>query len=207
MSLISHVPRVFPAHRSWLIGALVLILLSTGLSLSASAGDYSDREAAKAVIAAAEEAGVEVGDLIVAVESESIEDVGDLRRALRERDGQTFGLEVIRDGRPLSLTVTLPEREDDPRQAALRAEELTRTFPRFAEGYWRLGANLARAGEPARAGPALLATSRARAGATAIHFDLIAAALYPVRACPRPRRSLSRSAGSAAGSDPRARLP
>ena len=59
MSLTSHVPRVFPAHRSFLIGALVLILQSTGLSLSAFAGDYSDREAAKAVIAAAEEAGVD----------------------------------------------------------------------------------------------------------------------------------------------------
>lgn len=59
MSLISHVPRVFPAHRSLLIGALVLILQSIGLSLSAFAGDYSDREAAKAVIAAAEEAGVD----------------------------------------------------------------------------------------------------------------------------------------------------
>ena len=59
MSLISHVPRVFPARRSLLIGALVLILQSTGLGLSAFAGDYSDREAAKAVIAAAEEAGVD----------------------------------------------------------------------------------------------------------------------------------------------------
>ena len=59
MNLISHGPRVFPTHRGLLIGALVLILQSTGLSLSASAGDYSDREAAKAVIAAAEEAGVD----------------------------------------------------------------------------------------------------------------------------------------------------
>ena len=57
------------------------------------------------------QAGVEVGDLIVGVDGESVGQVGELRRLLRERDGQTFGLEVIREGRPLSLGVSLPKRE------------------------------------------------------------------------------------------------
>lgn len=60
----------------------------------------------------AEEAGVEVGDLIVAVDGEAVGDHGDLIRLLRERDGETLDLEIIRDGRPLSLGVTLPERDD-----------------------------------------------------------------------------------------------
>jgi serine protease Do len=59
----------------------------------------------------AEEAGVEVGDLIVAVGGETVGRQGDLIRLLRERDGETFNVDVIRDGRPLSLTVSLPERE------------------------------------------------------------------------------------------------
>jgi len=59
----------------------------------------------------AEAAGVEVGDLIVAVGGESVDQYGDLARLLSERDGETFNLDVIRDGRPLSLTVSLPDRE------------------------------------------------------------------------------------------------
>ncbi len=59
----------------------------------------------------AEEAGVSVGDLIVAVGGETVGRQDDLIRLLRERDGETFNLDVIRDGRPLSLTVSLPERE------------------------------------------------------------------------------------------------
>lgn len=60
----------------------------------------------------AEQAGVDVGDLIVAVGGVTVGAHGDLRRLLRERDGETFNLGVIRDGRPLSLTVALPDRED-----------------------------------------------------------------------------------------------
>jgi len=57
----------------------------------------------------AEEAGVKVGDLIVAVGGETVAQRGDLTRLLRERDGETFNLDVIRDGRPMSLTVSLAE--------------------------------------------------------------------------------------------------
>jgi S1-C subfamily serine protease len=60
----------------------------------------------------AEEAGVEVGDLIVGVDGENIEDAGDLISALRKKAGETIRVDVIRDGRALSLDVSLPEREE-----------------------------------------------------------------------------------------------
>ena len=62
---------------------------------------------------AAEEAGVEVGDLIVAVGGDEIGSTGDLRRALSQREGETFNIEVIRKGRSRTLSVTIEEQEDD----------------------------------------------------------------------------------------------
>ncbi len=62
----------------------------------------------------AELGGIEVGDLIVAVDGDAIEDVGDVRKALRGKEGETFDVEVIRDGRSMAVDVTLPERDDEP---------------------------------------------------------------------------------------------
>ena len=45
----------------------------------------------------AEHAGVQVGDLIVRVAGDPIKDVSDLRRALSDRAGETFAVEVVRD--------------------------------------------------------------------------------------------------------------
>ena len=61
----------------------------------------------------AETAGVRVGDLLVKVDGQPIEDVRDLRRALDERRGQSFPVELLRDGRSVSLDVTLPARDED----------------------------------------------------------------------------------------------
>jgi membrane-bound lytic murein transglycosylase B len=55
----SYVPRLFQAHRGFLISGLLLLWLAAGFKPSALAGDYSDREAARAVILAAQEAGVD----------------------------------------------------------------------------------------------------------------------------------------------------
>jgi hypothetical protein len=62
---------------------------------------------------AAEDAGVAVGDLIVDVDGDEIADTNDLRRALAEREGDVFDIEVIRDGRSISLSVTLEAEEED----------------------------------------------------------------------------------------------
>ena len=62
---------------------------------------------------AAEQAGLRVGDLIVSVDGEPIEDAGDLRRALHERRGEIFDLEVVRDGARTSLAVEIPDADED----------------------------------------------------------------------------------------------
>ena len=61
----------------------------------------------------AEAAGVRVGDMIVKVGGEAIEDAGDLRRALDDRRGQSFSIELLRDKRAVSLDATLPARDED----------------------------------------------------------------------------------------------
>jgi len=58
---------------------------------------------------AAEAAGIQVGDLIVSLDGEEIDDAGDLIRELRDRRGETFEVEVIRDGGLQRLVVTLEE--------------------------------------------------------------------------------------------------
>jgi S1-C subfamily serine protease len=62
----------------------------------------------------AEDGGIQVGDLIVAVDGASIGGTSDLRRALTEKDGQTIEVEVIRDGRNRRFDVVIPlEDEED----------------------------------------------------------------------------------------------
>lgn len=60
---------------------------------------------------AAEAGGVEVGDVIVAVDGHRIGDVDDLRRALSTLAGKRFDVDVVRDGRARTLGVTLPDAE------------------------------------------------------------------------------------------------
>lgn len=62
---------------------------------------------------AAEDAGIEVGDLIVAVDGENVAGADNIREGLKNKTGQTFDVEVIRDGRPVTIDVTIPERDDD----------------------------------------------------------------------------------------------
>jgi S1-C subfamily serine protease len=61
----------------------------------------------------AEEAGVQVGDLIVAVDDDEIADAGDLTRALERRAGRDITLELVRDGRTVRLDATLAADEDE----------------------------------------------------------------------------------------------
>jgi predicted metalloprotease with PDZ domain len=60
----------------------------------------------------AERAGVEVGDLIVAVEGRLIEESSDIKRALKGREGDVVEVEVIRDGRSVALNAELPQFDD-----------------------------------------------------------------------------------------------
>ncbi len=59
----------------------------------------------------AEDGGIEVGDLIVGAGGDEVGGAGDLIRALRDTDGETIELEIVRDGRPMSLDVFIPAQE------------------------------------------------------------------------------------------------
>jgi S1-C subfamily serine protease len=61
----------------------------------------------------AEDAGVEVGDLIVAIDGKDVEDTGDLVSGLKSKHGERVELEIVRDRRSLSIDAFLPEREEE----------------------------------------------------------------------------------------------
>jgi membrane-associated protease RseP (regulator of RpoE activity) len=73
----------------------------------------------------AERAGIAVGDLIVALGGEAVATVDELREALRDKEGETFTVEVVRDRRKVPVQVTIPAPEDDrptgPRAALVPA--------------------------------------------------------------------------------------
>ncbi len=56
----------------------------------------------------AERAGVETGDVIVAVDGEAIDTASDIRKALEGESGRTVDVEVIHDGRAVSLVAEIP---------------------------------------------------------------------------------------------------
>lgn len=60
----------------------------------------------------AAKAGVAVGDILTAVDGDTLRSAWDLgRRIRRGEEGETVGLELVRAGKPLSLTATLDERD------------------------------------------------------------------------------------------------
>jgi len=60
----------------------------------------------------ADVAGMRVGDLIVAMDGDPIDDPGDLIELLDGAEGRTVRLELIRDGRAITLDVAIPEADD-----------------------------------------------------------------------------------------------
>ncbi len=66
----------------------------------------------------AQKAGVKVGDLILSVDGDRVDDAGALIDALSDKDGKTIDLELVRDRKTLRLQVSIPAREegeDEPR--------------------------------------------------------------------------------------------
>jgi predicted metalloprotease with PDZ domain len=61
----------------------------------------------------AETAGIQVGDLIIAVDGEDIESSGDLIHALMDKDGETIRIDVVRDRSIKTIQVSIPEAEED----------------------------------------------------------------------------------------------
>jgi len=69
----------------------------------------------------AEMAGVEVGDLIESVDGETIENAGDLIQALHDGAGETIQLGIVRDGRPMSIDVVIPDPHEETEANGPRA--------------------------------------------------------------------------------------
>jgi C-terminal processing protease CtpA/Prc len=59
----------------------------------------------------AEKAGFHAGDVIVKVNGETVNDVGDFSHALNARKENTASVSIIRDKRPQTLSLTLPDRK------------------------------------------------------------------------------------------------
>ena len=59
----------------------------------------------------AEKAGFHAGDVIVRVNGETINDVGDFSHALNGRKENTAAISIIRDKKPQTLSLTLPDRK------------------------------------------------------------------------------------------------
>ena len=59
----------------------------------------------------AEKAGFHAGDVIIKVNGETINDVGDFSHALNARKENTASISIIRDKRPQTLSLTLPDRK------------------------------------------------------------------------------------------------
>jgi S1-C subfamily serine protease len=57
----------------------------------------------------AEQAGILVGDLIIAVDAEPVGDDHAIGRQIRDKAGKTVEVEVLRDGRAITLDAYLPE--------------------------------------------------------------------------------------------------
>lgn len=58
---------------------------------------------------AAEKGGLKVGDLILSVDGEKVSDPGDLSEVIGKHEGQTVGLEIIRDKKAMHLKAVLPK--------------------------------------------------------------------------------------------------
>jgi serine protease Do len=60
----------------------------------------------------ADKAGLRAGDVIVRVGNQSVHDTGDFTHALRSRSGNSVGVNLIRDKKELTLTLSLPVRKE-----------------------------------------------------------------------------------------------
>jgi C-terminal processing protease CtpA/Prc len=57
--------------------------------------------------------GIQVGDLILSVDGESVATVGELREALDDKTGGAFPVQVVREGRSMTIDVTIPEPDNE----------------------------------------------------------------------------------------------
>jgi len=73
---------------------------------------------------AASKAGLKAGDVIIRLNDETVNETGDLRRALNEAAGKEATVTIVRDRREQTLKVTLDEPQPRPRRRTAEMDEL-----------------------------------------------------------------------------------
>ena len=58
-------------------------------------------------------AGIETGDLIVAIDGDPVGSTSDIRESLADTEGRIFEVEVIRDRRPVTLQAGIPDFDEN----------------------------------------------------------------------------------------------
>ena len=87
----------------------------------------------------ASRAGLKVGDVLVSVATQKIEDASDVRRALTEqKEGDLVEVTVVRDRRPLVLSATVPKAEKPTfTSGETPPPEFFRALPEEMNGFFR----------------------------------------------------------------------
>lgn len=60
-----------------------------------------------------EKAGFKAGDVVTKVDGHSIDDVGDLLDTIHDLDGKDVSVEIVRDKKPMTLSIKLPREDED----------------------------------------------------------------------------------------------
>jgi C-terminal processing protease CtpA/Prc len=77
----------------------------------------------------AAEAGLEVGDLIMTVDGVDVVSAGEIVEELEDKEGDTFPIEVMRDGKLRAIEVTIPEPERSKKASGPRARVIRPARP------------------------------------------------------------------------------
>jgi membrane-associated protease RseP (regulator of RpoE activity) len=78
----------------------------------------------------AEKAGLKAGDVIVRVEGDEVQDLGDLIESLRANDGKTVEITIVRDRSESRIKATLEKRNVDDEESVIRHREILRDVKR-----------------------------------------------------------------------------
>lgn len=105
--------------------------------LTSQLADYFGVKSGKGVLiteviedSAAEKAGLKAGDVIVRIEDEDVEDMGDLIDSLRANDGKTVEITIVRDRSESRIKATLEKRNVDDEESVIRQKEILRDVRR-----------------------------------------------------------------------------
>jgi serine protease Do len=109
------------------LGVMVLDVDSTAQYYGLPAGAYVESADEGS---AAQKAGIQAGDIITKVGEYAVTSVSDLTRVLRKfHAGDTVSVEIYRNGRTVTLSVTLDEKPHEETQPQQPRQDLPQTNP------------------------------------------------------------------------------